>query len=588
LVSLLAAGLLGAAEQAPPPLEIHTGWQYSWAPAPESGAVSSPDWRTIRDPVNPPGREGRTELWLRVRLPEIPCPDPALLIDRRGVLLAFETWLDDRMIYHFGMTDEAGGWTFPGVTSHLIALPPDFAGSTLKLHVFSDYSNIGLRGRMSIGRAEDLIRDVMRRDADGIVIGLLIIFFGIFDLFIALEQPEKGSRAPFFGIYALCVGLYTINLTTVKDLVFHAPMFWFTVYFIALILMPVGIVGFVWQTFRPERGSLAHRLWQAHIGYALVCLVFYLAALWDWIPRPVAYFPIHLLRFVFILEMVYLLGIVANQAFRRGNVEARIYIAGLAPVAVFGAYDLLVALGPILSDRSFVQWGLFCFVFSLGMIRRRRHLDIRNRLVTYAHELERRSEEKEKLMKDLHDGIGGLATSIFFLAETAKSYSSEAKLKRNLAAISELSTESLGEIRTFMHSLDDQDRNWSALIAELRHHGSNLIEAHGLEYELDAAVDQRAPNLSSPLYLNLFRIHKEALTNIIKHARAGRVRVTLEVEARRLTLCIRDDGIGFKQGGRREGGTSNMAARAAEMGGTLEITSEQGACVRLELPLPQK
>lgn len=519
-------------------------------------------------------------------MPEKKIEDPAILIDRRGMLLTFEAYLDDQLIHRFGALNASGQGHFSGITPHLIPIEQKFHGKTLSFRIFSDYSNIGLRGRLFLGAKADLIQNIIVGGIDRFIIGLLIIFVGLFDIFVAMENFKQKENIPFFGLYAVCVGLYTINITNIKDLIFYAPIFWFNVYIVSLTLMPVGVIGFIWQTFRPKSGSVLHRLWQIHIAYAILCLASYLMALSSWIPSTIGYQLVNVLRFFFIPEILFILWIVTVDAFIKENVNARIYICGLLPLAISGIHDILVGLGKIDSSHSFIHWGLLFFVLCLGLIRRRYYVDIKNRLRLYSSELEKKSKEKEKLLKDLHDGIGGVTTNISFLAEMAKETSSVTDIKKILSNISELSRESLSEIRSFMHSLDEKETNWPSMIAELRHRGGNMIESHGISCHIKTCIDENTNQPSSLLCLNLFRIYKEALTNIVKHSKAKVVNVIINVSLEKLFISIRDDGIGLEEVKKMGRGITNMKARAREIGGKLTVTHDKGTCVRLDLPLP--
>jgi PAS domain S-box-containing protein len=193
--------------------------------------------------------------------------------------------------------------------------------------------------------------------------------------------------------------------------------------------------------------------------------------------------------------------------------------------------------------------------------------------------------EKENILKDLHDGIGGLTTNINLLAELARTRDDLGEVRRSLATIAELSRESLSEIRSFMQSLDVKDLRWPAVAAELRHLGSTIIEPHDIRFSLTTSLPEEEEGPSSATAMNLFRIYKESLANVVKHARASSVDVSLSLAAGRVRLTVRDDGVGL--GGKRGTGRGllNMQTRAAEMGGNVEIGSDNGTTVVLSVPL---
>lgn len=198
--------------------------------------------------------------------------------------------------------------------------------------------------------------------------------------------------------------------------------------------------------------------------------------------------------------------------------------------------------------------------------------------------------EKEKILKNLHDGIGGIAANILLLAEMAKNFVSLSDIKKTLSTISELSKEEISEIRSFMKSLDSKETDWHALVADLRRFGGNTIESQGMTFAMTSAVQDGAEQPDSLLCLNLFRIYKEGLANIVKHSGAKTVTVDLSLHSHpgRLALTLCDDGVGLKGAPGKGRGIPNMKARAEEMGGSLTITSGTGTCVRLEVPIPRK
>jgi len=195
--------------------------------------------------------------------------------------------------------------------------------------------------------------------------------------------------------------------------------------------------------------------------------------------------------------------------------------------------------------------------------------------------------EKEKILMDLHDGIGGITTNISILAELAQKTSSLPEIKKTISVISRLSREGISEIRGFMHSLDNTDLNWRTLSVELRNQGTNMVEPHAITFALETSIDETHEQPGSLLWVNLFKIYKEALTNVIKHSRARNVIAKLQIYQEKLLLLIEDDGVGL--GEVRHGrGLSNMRTRAEELGGSVTILSSSGTQVRVELPLPVK
>ena len=90
------------------------------------------------------------------------------------------------------------------------------------------------------------------------------------------------------------------------------------------------------------------------------------------------------------------------------------------------------------------------------------------------------------------------------------------------------------------------------------------------------------------LETTIYRLVQESLTNIVKHADASRVEVSVTTEDTAIVVEVSDDGRGFDTGESTAGfGVAGMRERVFLLGGTLTITSgEDGTCVKARIPLP--
>jgi signal transduction histidine kinase len=159
-------------------------------------------------------------------------------------------------------------------------------------------------------------------------------------------------------------------------------------------------------------------------------------------------------------------------------------------------------------------------------------------------------------------------------------------VRNSLATISDLSRESLSEIRTFIQSLDTKELTWHAIAAELRSLGNAIIPPHGVRFSIDTKVEEGFGTPTSIVSMSLFRIYKESLANVIKHAKASQVEVSFTVEAGKAVLDVWDNGVGLDGVGTRGRGLPNIKSRAKDMGGSLTVTPDHGTRVHLELPVP--
>ena len=135
-----------------------------------------------------------------------------------------------------------------------------------------------------------------------------------------------------------------------------------------------------------------------------------------------------------------------------------------------------------------------------------------------------------------------------------------------------------------MQSLDDRDRSWVSLVAELRVHARKVLEPLSIKLDFESEISDNAAEPNGAIYLNLLRICAEALTNIIKHSEADEVAVSIAVSDTMVKLGIRDNGRGFTPGEANGRGVRGMQTRAGAIGGGFSIRSSDGTSVCLEIP----
>ncbi|WP_329108798.1 histidine kinase [Micromonospora sp. NBC_01699] len=196
-----------------------------------------------------------------------------------------------------------------------------------------------------------------------------------------------------------------------------------------------------------------------------------------------------------------------------------------------------------------------------------------------------REEERRRLRRDLHDGLGPTFAGMSMQVRAARKLAGDQeRLGRVLDGLAEDLRICTGEVRQLVDQLRPAalDRGLeSALRVECeRFDGPQLAVWLGVEQDLrglPAAVEVAA-----------YRVVSEALTNVARHAGASRCEVSVRRD-RQLVVEVVDDGIGFA--GPRPGGVGveSMRERAAELGGDCEITevSPHGTRVLIRLPCPE-
>ncbi|MEJ2070700.1 MAG: PAS domain S-box protein, partial [Syntrophobacterales bacterium] len=219
------------------------------------------------------------------------------------------------------------------------------------------------------------------------------------------------------------------------------------------------------------------------------------------------------------------------------------------------------------------------------------------RLRDLASELSLTEErERRRLAADLHDHIGQILAlaqiKLGALGQEAPSPESQAFVKE----VREYISQAIYYTRSLTFELGLPILYDLGLESALEWLGEQLHEQHGLQIQVHR--DQQAKYLGEAARVLVFRVVRELLTNVIKHARASRVDVTIAKEGSFLSIQVADDGVGFDMG---ESGTTthkpsgyglfSIRERLSSLGGHIKISSVpgQGTMVTITVPLePQE
>lgn len=198
------------------------------------------------------------------------------------------------------------------------------------------------------------------------------------------------------------------------------------------------------------------------------------------------------------------------------------------------------------------------------------------------------TEERLRLAREMHDGLGGNLSSLIMQLEFIQRMSrKQPELHSEVTELKDMAEEAMEELR---RSLTMMRRDFD-LHKTLEDHCGRLVERTKGELQADFKVRGRIRRLPSAMQLALFRILQEALNNIQKHAQATTVKVRLRYDADLVSLTIADDGVGFDVSAHDERGhygLTNMEERAKKFRGTIEVQSApgKGTTVHATLVIP--
>ncbi|MFC9915708.1 HAMP domain-containing sensor histidine kinase [Streptomyces sp. NPDC059862] len=279
--------------------------------------------------------------------------------------------------------------------------------------------------------------------------------------------------------------------------------------------------------------------------------------------------------------------------------EAAILVAGLAVMLVANAALLRIGLTPLdrltklmttvdllrpgqrLPEHGRGEIAELIRTFN-AMVERLEH----ERAASSARVLLAQEAERRRIAQELHDEVGQSMTAILLVLKRAADEAAE-PLRGELHQAQEITRGSLDEVRRLVRRLRPGVLDDLGLVSALTSLTTEFATHTGLRVLRRFETD--LPALDQQTELVLYRVAQEALTNVARHAEAGRVEVSLRHADGAVVLAVADDGRGA--GIVREGaGIRGMRERALLIGATLDITSrpKAGTQVRLTVPVPRK
>lgn len=180
--------------------------------------------------------------------------------------------------------------------------------------------------------------------------------------------------------------------------------------------------------------------------------------------------------------------------------------------------------------------------------------------------------ERERIYRDLHDDVGAKLLGLAISSQRA-----------NLAKEADLARSALQDLRDVVSRASQEHVRVSELLADWRIEAEQRLQAAGLALSWHFPAGDANFEISPEAALNLSRILREALTNVIRHAQAQRVEVSFTLDAETFAFSVSDDGIGcVPENVREHRGMNSMRARAEALDATLawDSASPRGCRVR--------
>jgi signal transduction histidine kinase len=196
-----------------------------------------------------------------------------------------------------------------------------------------------------------------------------------------------------------------------------------------------------------------------------------------------------------------------------------------------------------------------------------------------------RQEERDRISADMHDDLGSGVTAIRLMSEIVKSKMNTDQYPE-IDKISNSANELLGKMNSIIWTMKSSNDTLESLVAYLRAYATEYFDATPVVCHVDVAA-MTEMEMSGEKRRNIFLSFKETLNNILKHAQASEVEISMATQDGNLIILIRDNGIGIDtQHIRRFGnGLNNIRKRMQAMNGELLIANDHGTVVRFQITL---
>ena len=277
----------------------------------------------------------------------------------------------------------------------------------------------------------------------------------------------------------------------------------------------------------------------------------------------------------------------------------------------FGAAILEIVLamqaqrwgGPLLRGIIQSELGRLIIFFAVGYIigrlfreqrQQRSELEAATlRLAEHATTLEQLaiSRERNRMARELHDTLAHTLSAVALQLEGLSAvWDSDPQVARaTLETVQRVTREGLDESRRALYALRSNPVEDLGLVLAIQNLAQSTAERIGVELTLDVP-DHRA-EVAPEIAHHVYRIAEEALSNVVRHANASTLRVSLHQRNRKTVLAVTDDGIGFdntQSAPTGHYGMIGMRERALLCHGHLTVESEPGVGTKVELQVKER
>jgi signal transduction histidine kinase len=597
------------------PIRLDGAWELYWmqlltpqdflgtqAPIISAYLTLPTSWNHVKIKGNSVGSTGYATLRLKV----IPNKGNHVLALQLGEIhSAYKLWANGVLLVENGVVGKNAAREIPGQTISQALVHSENKPVELVLQVSNfHHREGGVVSSIKLGAPKKLEKTLLKQWALALLLVGSLLVMGIYH--IGLYCIRRKDRAPlYFGIYSLlwAGSAFTSSATdwAVNLVVQNYPASFINrVDLICFVIsLPIGYAFF--RTLYPHEFS--RRLQQIT---ALVSLVFTglglaLPTLAFTIIVPAIYY--------FSMAMIAYCLIMLFRAMIKGREAASLILAGFFAVGAAGINDMLCDL-QLIRSTYLIHLGMFVFIFFQAMVLSLRfsksfhsveqlsnELSDKNRALedemSERNRLEREiirisEDERRRISHDLHDGLCQLLTGArLHFSALARKLSEPDRYRQEMAEVVTLLEKSVNHAYDLSRGLWPVEHDNNTLSPSLEELCRQLSESSSIAIEFKQS--RGCQDCANEGVTQLYRIAQEALTNAVKHARAGRIVVTLTCQDREnLSLSVHDNGVGRNAAVKSTGGMGMgiMAHRAKLIGGKLVVSDAEDGGTLVSCTVP--
>lgn len=563
--------------------------------------LASKDWKPLLSPDRLPENYKAKNIWLKTELPDWQGPVPAVYIGQ--INYGMNLFLNDRLIYRIGNFSSSRNH-FIGWDQNLVQLPFFRKGDVLMIRLRLGDKQTGIKGRILLGSSEEIIKTIFVRDLDNVIFSVVFLLFGIVILILYFMSYKLEMVLGMF-VFLISAGIFITVNTTFFKILFHYPQIFYQLDYSSIVVLSIATFYTIEKIVSVEYKKIISFIWKLHVA---ILILFILLINFT----RIIYLDI-LNYFLFLATINIVISLVALVlSAKKGNYQSKILAIGLSGFLFFSIIEnILYFVYGAKSNFGYnvrvVHYGVLLFAGSMVWAAVRKYIDTNKqkemmkqkeleaikreneaRRNFSARLLESQENERNRIAMELHDSIGQKLLLVKNWLFTEINERPEGSSTGILDKISDLTGETLQEIRDISQNLRPSYLDQLGLTTAIE----ALIE--NVEQSSSIKIRQNIQNIDGLIpgkkEINVFRIVQESFNNILKHSKATEASIKIEKYPDVIKMEIKDNGIGSRSSENKADngiGISDMYERARMIGANMDITisESEGSTVYFEYRL---